>query len=75
MPEKVKGRYTELLETVFTADNVRNVFQSFSDMIPENIADMERMKWSDKPSIYENNIDQIVDYAQKRFDYINQQFR
>lgn len=61
--DELVERYFELRKDIFTKDHIMNEFQSFRDMIPEEVFEQEKERWGDNIPGYEyDQIEAYLDY-------------
>ena len=66
--DRIVARYLELRGSVFTMEHITERFTAFFDQIPDVVREAEKSKWTSVPSQTTNNLEQILDYAQKRIE-------
>jgi len=71
---EIKARYVELREDILSISNIRSRFTDFFDLIPDIVYDAEREKWPDVNNQDRNNYDQIIYFATKRINYLDNYF-
>jgi len=71
LKDDIVRRYFELRLTVMTYENIKYEFEAFSDNISSIIREVEIERWGNIPSVQENNIQQILDFAVKRLNYMD----
>ena len=71
---EIKNRYSELRSEVLSLSNITSTFESFFELIPEIIRDVEQLKWSEVPSQKENNLEQILEFTSIRLSVLDEYF-
>lgn len=69
--KEIAIRYFELRMNVLSMGNIVEQFNSFDNSIIEEIRNVERERWTEVPSQDTNNIQQIINYIEKRFIYLD----
>lgn len=64
--DRVAQRYKELRGGPLSMENITLRFESFFNQIPDAVRNAEKEKWTGVPSQQTNNLEQILDYAEKR---------
>jgi len=69
---EIAKRYFELRTSVLTIGNIENQFKTFDNKISQIVRSAETSKWSGLPSVDTNNVAQIINFAEKRFEYLDE---
>jgi hypothetical protein len=64
--DRVVERYLELRAGPLSMENITRRFEEYFALIPDVAYEAEKVKWQSVPSQGSNNINQILEYAQKR---------
>jgi len=70
--DQIVARYLELRESVYTMEHITERFEAFFSQIPEVVRAAERAKWTNVPSRDIDHLAQILDYAKKRIEKMDE---
>ncbi len=66
--DQIVARYLELRQSVYTIEHITERFEAFFNQIPDVVREAERSKWTGVPTRDADHLAQILDYAQKRIE-------
>ncbi len=73
--DRVVERYFELRQGALSMENIRMRFDAFFALIPDLVYEAEKARWTEVPSQEINNKAQILDFAQKHLEKLDQRLQ
>lgn len=70
--DRVVARYLELRGSVYTMEHITERFEAFFNQIPQVVRAAEKAKWTGVPTQNEDHLAQILDYARKRIEKMDE---
>lgn len=71
--DALKTRYTQIIGGVMGMDGVATTIGNFAGRIPSEVTSMERKKWPTIPMTGSNAVSQIIEWYQRRMEFIKTQ--
>lgn len=72
---EIQERYAELRTEIFTVDNVYKIYRELSSNYSKEMFDAEFKKWPNIPSKDITSMNQVLDWACQRLDFLDTKFK